>query len=133
MRAQPREERHDRYSDDRSERDQGRFRAQDRTESERRERRECDAEGVRGCNGPAADSLERRVAAVARQERTRRQHERCSYHREPDDQVPRWRGVAKHIREIGPQPVLEVMHQSQEAGGDERSRDANQRTEQDET
>jgi hypothetical protein len=81
---------------------------------------------------PAFDPLERGVAAVAWQEQSRDDDERGSGDRKPDHQVPRGRGMAERIGQVGPQPVLQVVDEGEEERSDKGGGDTDCRAEQDE-
>lgn len=75
---------------------------------------------------------QRRDTAVARQKEARKEHDARSSKRQADDQVPRRRRVAEPVRQVGPEPVLEVVDEREEQSGDERRRDADHGSEPDE-
>jgi len=79
--------------------------------------------GVRQRRHPAADALQRRMAAVAGEQLACREHHCGTDDGQPDDAVP--------LRVVRPQPVLELVDGSEEDGGDQRRRNADRRAEQD--
>ena len=80
--------------------------------------------------GAAADPLERRVAAVARQQQPGDDHDAAPTTGSP---ITRYQGgeVRRARRQVVPEPVLEVVDEREEHGRDERGRDPDQRAEPD--
>ena len=77
-----------------------------------------------------AETLDRRVASVARQQQPRGDDDRGTGDGDPDDEVPRRRRVPERVRQVVPQPVLEVVDEGEEERSDERGRDPDRRPEQ---
>jgi hypothetical protein len=109
-----RRERRQRDRDDRPECDHGRLRAEHEPEAEGAERGEHDTGRVRQRRGGGVDAAERAVAAVAGQERARRPHDGAPHDRQPEHEVPRRARLAERVGEIGPQPVLKLVHEAEE-------------------
>jgi len=62
----------------------------------------------------APEPVERRVAAVSGKELTSCDDDGCADDGQPDDEVPRRRRLAQVIGKVGPQPVLDVVHEREE-------------------
>jgi hypothetical protein len=73
------------------------------------------------------------MSTVARQEQTRDDHDAGTGERQPDDEVPRRRGMAERAGEAVPEPALEVVHEGQEDRGKKRRRNPDHRAEADES
>jgi hypothetical protein len=116
----------------RAERHDGRLGPEHGAEREGAERGERDPRSVGDRCRRRGKALERRMAAVARQQRTSREDEQRADDRQPDHEVPRRRGVAERVREVVPEPVLEVVDERQEERGDDRGRYPDRRSEEDE-
>jgi hypothetical protein len=120
-----------RHADGRPERDQRRLRAEHRAERQRAERRERDPGRVLGRRRCGAHALQRRVPAVAGQQAAGRKHQRRAHHRQADHEVPGRLLLAERVWQLLPHQVLELVHEREEDGGDERRRDADQRADRD--
>ena len=119
-------------ADDGAEGNQRCLGTENRTERQRADRREGDAGRVGDRRRRNADSPEWRVPAVARQQAARREDDAGSGEREADHEVPGRRGGVEPVGEVVPQPVLELVDDGDEHGGDERGRDPDESAEEDE-
>jgi hypothetical protein len=119
------------HPDDRAERDQRRLRAEHGAEGERPDRRERDPRCMRHRRRAAADALERRVAAVPREQSPREEDDARAGGRQQEHEVPRRGRVAECAGQAVPQPVLEVVHHREEERGEKRRRDPDHRSERD--
>jgi hypothetical protein len=90
-------------------------------EAQRAQRGERHAEAVRDRRRPTAEARERRVAAVPGQPGARDRDDGGAGDRQPEHHVPRHRLV--------PEPVLELVHEREEPRGEQRRRQADQRSE----
>ena len=79
-----------------------------------------------------AQPLARRVAAVARQEAAGDHDDQRAGHGQPDHEEPRRRRVAEAVRQVVPEPVLELVDEGEEQRRDERRRYADRRRQRDE-
>ncbi len=110
-------------SDHCSKRDERPLWAKHRTEGERADRGERDARRVREKRRLPRETVKRAVAAVARQEAAGKRDEACPGHGQADDQVPRRRRFVQVLWKVVPEPVLQVVHEGQENGREQRGRD----------
>ena len=112
-------------ADDHPQRDQRHLRPEDRAERERAQRRERDPGCVRERGRLLALKADQRGdAAVAREEDARDEDDARTRERQAEHEVPRRRRVAEMVRQVAPEPVLEVVHECEEERGEERGRDA---------
>jgi hypothetical protein len=79
----------------------------------------------------AADALERRVAAVPREQRPSEEDDARAGGRQQEHGVPRRGRVAERARQAVPQPGLDVVHHREEERGEKRRRDPDHRSERD--
>ena len=122
----------DRQADRRPERDQRGLGAEHRAEGQRADGRQGHARHVGdGRRRRGAEAVQRAVAAVSREQPSRREHQGGADHREADHEEPRRRVVAERVRQVVPEPVLQLVDQRQEDRREERGRDADQRAEPD--
>lgn len=105
--------------------------AEDAAERERRDCREQHPGGVGNRSRWSAETLERRVAAVAREEHARTDHDRRPTTGNPITQIPGRVRDADVVRQIGPQPVLELVDEREEPGRDQRGGNPDQRAQED--
>ncbi len=98
-----------RHAGHRPERDHRRLGAEDGAEGERAERREGDPGRMADRRRLRAQAFDRRMPAVTRQQPARGEDEQRAGHRQPDHEVRGRPVVAELGREIGPQPVLELV------------------------
>ena len=101
--------------DDCAERDQRPLWTEHRTERERADRGERDPGRVREQRRLPRETVKRAVAAVARQEAAGDRDDACPGHGQADDQVPGRRRLAQVLWQVVPEPVLEVVHDREEA------------------
>jgi hypothetical protein len=119
------------HPDDRAECDQRCFGPEHGTEGKRADRRERDPRRMRDGRSAAADALERRVAAVPREQRPSEEDDARAGGRQQEHEVPRRGRVAECLGQAVPQPVLEVVHHREEERGEKRRRDPDHRSERD--
>ena len=62
------------------------------------------------------------MAAVAGKEEPGNDDDERTHDREPEDEEPGRSPVPEHVREVVPEPVLEVVHEREEPGCSERAR-----------
>jgi hypothetical protein len=111
---------------------EGTHRPRTATEGEGADRGKRDARRIRDQRLLAPESMERVMAAVARQEPACDDNETRADHRQPDDQVPGRGRLTKAVRQIVPQPVLEIVYEGEKDRREQRSRDADHRAQDDE-
>ena len=120
-----------RDSDHRAERDQRGLRAEHEPEGERADRGQSDARAGRERRRRHAQPAQWIVAAIARQEAPRDDHDQPAHERDPEDQEPGRARVAERVREVVPEDVLELVHERQEAGGQQGRRHPQRSADQD--
>ncbi len=69
------------------------------------------------------------MAAVSGQKQAGAHDERGTDDGKPDHEVPGRRRVTERVREVVPEPVLDVVHEREEEGRDEGGGDPDRRTE----